>query len=209
LDTSGGSWAGATAIVGLTIFAAACGGGGVAATEGPCAPRHRGDGIRVKESHFTIGARVANGTAYDCATLDIRSFAKVVLPKAARVSSDAPPGVAVVRMAKEVGFSGHPPKPITPEVARRNMGVAFRAGEGGVVEIATFGEWDSHIEGGAAIRVHVSLPKDTAYDFSDLSARGHSPPENGPGYWYAAGAPDVGWTRIPSWTDEDSAREAR
>jgi hypothetical protein len=94
------------------------------------------------------------------------------------------------------------------------MGCAVRA-EGDELLLATFGEWDSHIEGGAQMKLVANVPEgmdveqrkglsgeDSAgrewhgqYLTKSKDAKG--------GYWYGPASPAEGWTAVPDVPDPD------
>src|SRR5437764_1405277 len=97
------------------------------------------------------GAVVENGSAFDQAALDLSPYKVVVLPDDADVQ-EGPPGQRLqVFLRKTLAFGGHPPERMSIRGARKNMGCAVRA-EGEMLTVAPFGEWGSHIEGGAYMR---------------------------------------------------------
>jgi hypothetical protein len=150
---------------------------------------------------------VENGTAYDTAAVDPGAARTVVLPDTAAVQRTAEAGVVRLFMAKRLGFVGHPPEPISIRSGRKNMGCAVRV-EGDALVIATFGEWDSHIEGGAGLRLVAVVPDGLGVGQREglsgekSAARerkgtyGTKPPDAKGGYWYAPTTPADGWKAV-------------
>jgi hypothetical protein len=169
-----------------------------------------GDGIRTVD--WTVNPKVKNGSAFDCAALEISGFTTLVVPDDAVVEKGSSGNVVQIKMRKKLHFVGHPPNPVNPEVARRNMGCAWKE-QGDVVSLGTYGEWDSHIEGGASVHLTILVPPTmTVKQESGLSGENSvamsgniADYEKEPGYWYAPGAPAAGWTKIGSVPDEGSA----
>jgi hypothetical protein len=60
-------------------------------------------------------------------------------------------------MEKTLDFAGHPDEAVSIEVTRTKMGCATHI-SGGTIEIGTFGEYDTHIEGGAFLHLRISVP---------------------------------------------------
>jgi hypothetical protein len=157
---------------------------------------------------------VENGTAYDRATVDVGAARTVVLPDTATVRR-APAGGAVrLFMAKRLSFFGHPPAPMSVRHGRKNMGCAVRA-EGDALVIATFGEWDSHIEGGAGMKLMAFVPEGLVVERraglsgENSAGRGQhgafvARPEGARGgHWYGPATPAPGWTAVPDEPDPD------
>jgi hypothetical protein len=97
------------------------------------------------------------------------------------------------------------------------MGCAVRS-EGDALVVATYGEWDSHIEGGAHMKLVAVVPDGFAVEhrktLSGPDSAGHErhgqhrakPKDAQDGYWYGPSSPAEGWTAVPS--VPDPAREA-
>jgi hypothetical protein len=157
---------------------------------------------------------VENGTAYDRATIDLGNAKKVVLPDNAVVRRSGQTGKLQLFIARTLSFAGHPPKAMTVRGARKNMGCATH-GEGASLVIATFGEWDSHIEGGAYMKIVALVPQVVEVE----QRKGLSGPESaGQGkngessaipkdapdeYWYSSTSPADGWSTVASVPDPD------
>ncbi len=99
---------------------------------------------------------VSNGSVTDSTEIPLEGADEVRLPEHAFVEHGSGATV-LVHMKKTLGFAGHPPEPIRISDQRERMGVAARH-DGRVLEIATFGEWDSRIEGGAWIELRFVVP---------------------------------------------------
>jgi hypothetical protein len=158
--------------------------------------------------------KVENGSAYDRAAVDLGSAKKVVLPDDAEVRRSTQPGKVELFMKKTLAFGGHPPEPMSIRGARKNMGCAVKA-EGSALMVATFGEWDSHIEGGAYMRVIAVVPEGVELEqrqrLSGEDSAGREwngqyltkPKDAKGGYWYGPASPADGWTAIPDVPDRD------
>lgn len=99
---------------------------------------------------------VSNGSVTDSAEIPLEGAQEIRLPEHAVVEQSEGDSV-VVHMKKTLSFAGHPPEPVRISDQRERMGVATRR-DGPVMEIATFGEWDSRIEGGAWIELRFVVP---------------------------------------------------
>jgi hypothetical protein len=149
---------------------------------------------------------LVSGAAYDVARLPIPAIRRLVVPAGTRVESgDA--DELLVYMKKSVGSAGYPPKPITPLVARRAMGCAWRRA-GDTLELGPYGDW-SNIEGRASIRVLVVVPRRVEVSVTGVAGAAQLDEpgwwlrhrENDPGYWYAASVPADGWKALISEPD--------
>jgi hypothetical protein len=174
-----------------------------------CLSSTKGEGIRYAES--SASDKVMNGSAYDCSALRIKGISKIVVPSDAEVESGLAENVIVIRMRKSLAFMGHPPKMVTPYVARWNMGCAWKV-DGETLLLGTYGEWDSHIEGGASMRLAITAPPGLPVEKREgLSGESSSadPPasvtEDDQWYWYGPVAPGAGWEKIESSPDPASA----
>jgi hypothetical protein len=158
--------------------------------------------------------KVENGSAYDKAAIDLGAAKRVVLPDDAVVWRSAEAGKVGLFMQKTLAFHGHPPEQKSIRDARKNMGCSVKAEEGALV-IATFGEWNSHIEGGAYMRMIAVLPEGLELEqrkgLSGEDSAGRewhgqwltkSKDAKG-GYWYGPASPAEGWTAIPDVPDND------
>jgi hypothetical protein len=151
--------------------------------------------------------KVENGTVYDVATIDWQGVAKVVLPRNASVRKT--PGTQSIQlfMAKELGFYGHPPEPITLRTVRAYMGCAIKRDSQALL-VATFGEW-STIEGGSTLCLVAVVPDGVEVVQRDGLAGTESLANQVPGlhrggeegYWYATRVPAMGWKGLPSKPD--------
>ena len=106
-------------------------------------------------------------------------------------------------------FAGHPPEPMSIHGARKNMGCAIRA-EGDDLVVATYGEWDSQIEGGASIKLVAVVPDGVKVekrkglsgpDSAGQKRNSRNPTEAPGGYWYGPASPGEGWTAVPATPD--------
>jgi hypothetical protein len=117
------------------------------------------DGIvGISEWKTVHGKTVENGFACDKATLDIKDIKAVILAEDALVTHDGPADQIAIYMEKHLGYGGHPAESMSIRWVRDYMGCAFQK-EDGILTLATFGEWDSHIEGAALMRLLLKIPE--------------------------------------------------
>ncbi len=147
---------------------------------------------------------ITNGIAYDRATLRT-DVTCVILPGSTRTRVGTP-GKVVLHLKKELLDVGHPGGVVTPHLARRSMGSAWRVVDG-CLALDLFGQ-ASGVEGGASISLVADLPPGTRVErvqASDRFAGAGSHPEavtwawehRGKGdWWYTAPEPAPGWIRI-------------
>ncbi|NQT15065.1 MAG: hypothetical protein HQ582_20075 [Planctomycetes bacterium] len=172
-------------------------------------PRPR-DGV-VLDNHFGI---VQNGLAYDKASVDVSSYRRLVLPADAALDRGGQPGKLDIYMEKTLSFLGHPPASMSIRKSRKKMGCACRA-EGDSLTVATYGEWDSHIEGGASMRLLFVVPEsieiETDESLSGEDSKGlqwngvclTEPKDGDMGYWVGPASPTTEWYAIPDVPDAD------
>jgi hypothetical protein len=158
--------------------------------------------------------KVENGSAYDRAAIDIAGAKKIVLPHDAVVRRAGEPGKVQFFMKKTLGFGGHPPERMSIRDARKNMGCAVRA-DGDNLLLATFGEWDSHIEGGTRMKLVAYVPEGVEVEqrkgLSEEDSAGQEwhgqyltkPKDAKGGYWYGPASPSEGWEAVPDVPDPD------
>lgn len=170
------------------------------------------DGVRINEN-------VENGTAFDRAGIDLGTARKVVLPDTAAVRRSAEAGAVELLMAKRLAFGGHPPARVSIRDARRNMGCAVKA-EGDALVVATYGEWDSHIEGGADMRLVAVVPEGVEVEqrkgLSGEASAGREwrgeyltrPKDAKGGWWYGPASPAGEWSAVPAVPDPGVAARA-
>ncbi len=150
--------------------------------------------------------------AFDQAALDTEKYKKVILPDTAEIRREEKGTELQVFMKKTLGFAGHPPEAMSIRTARKHMGCAVREEDGSLV-LATFGEWDSHIEGGAQMGIEVHIPEGVAMEqragLSGERSAGREwhgayltkPKEVKDGWWYGPASPAEGWQAIPDVPD--------
>jgi hypothetical protein len=156
---------------------------------------------------------VENGSAYDKAAIELGDFTRVILPDDAAVRHEGEAKKLQIYMKKTLGFVGHPPEAMSIRQARNYMGCAVQVEKTALV-IATFGEWDSHIEGGARIKVLFVVPKGVEIEKrSKLSGENSvcsraweggyltKPVEVKEGYWYGPASPAEGWKAVKAVPD--------
>jgi hypothetical protein len=156
---------------------------------------------------------VENGSAFDQAAVDLDKYKKVILPDDAAVRRGQGTKLQIF-MRKTLAFGGHPPEAMSIRTSRKNMGCAVKA-EADALVVATFGEWDSHIEGGARMRLVAVVPEGIEVDqkpgLSGPKSAGREwhgqyltkPKEVKEGYWYGPASPADGWTGVPDIPDSD------
>lgn len=160
------------------------------------------------------GAVVENGSAFDRAALDVTPYKVLVLPEDAEVREGAPQGQLQIFTRKVLAFGGHPPERMSVSGARKNMGCAVKA-EGDVLTVATLGEWDSHIEGGAFMGLLFIVPegievrRQAGLSGEDSAGREWAgayltkPKDAKGGYWYGPASPAGGWSAVPDVPDRE------
>ena len=104
------------------------------------------------------GREVENGTAYDKTQMDLEKHTKLVVPENVKIRTDGPAGKIQIFMAKTLAYAGHPPESMSIRQMRNQMGCAVKS-ENEILIVGPYGEWDSHIEGGASIKLIIVLPK--------------------------------------------------
>jgi hypothetical protein len=155
---------------------------------------------------------VQNGSAYDTAAVDISPYTKLVLPADAAIKRDGEPGTLKIYMEKTLGFFGHPPKSMSIKDARKTMGCACRM-DGESLIVATYGEWDSHIEGGRSMRLLFVVPESVDVETDETLAGEESkgrkwdgqfltkPKDAENGHWHGPVIPSSDWHAIPDVPD--------
>jgi hypothetical protein len=162
----------------------------------------------VPDSQPAPSPKVENGTAFDKAAVDLGTAKRVVLPDTAAVRRAGQPGTVQLFMTKRLGFGGHPPERMSIRDARKNMGCAVKT-EGDALVIATYGEWDSHIEGGADMKLIAVVPEGVEVEqrkgLSGEDSAGREwhgeltkPKDAKGGWWYGPAAPAEGWKAVPA-----------
>lgn len=149
------------------------------------------------------------GSVYQRATLAVGQHQALRVPANALVAEGAKAGTIEVYVAKTLGFAGHPPETMSVESVRRNLGLAT-TDDGTTFVIASYGEFDTRIEGAATMRLFVRVPKAFPVHVGDGLAGDDSEPARWPtdeasqrggdagrvGYWYAPVNPRRGWSRV-------------
>jgi hypothetical protein len=99
---------------------------------------------------------IENGSAFEQATIEVKKHERIFLPDDAEVRHVGHGHVVHIYMKKTLEYFGHGvPKSIRQ--ARNDMGCAMKA-DGDALWIATFGEWDTQIEGGAYMCILIEVP---------------------------------------------------
>eukprot|EP00727_Mastigamoeba_balamuthi_P001149 m51a1_g11030 hypothetical protein (156) ;mRNA; r:423688-424155 len=154
-------------------------------------------------------ALIENGTYRARATIGAEHLAgvkKLLLPPCAISKSPAGSPVLIL-YTRTLGFAGHPPLPIPRATVEACMGIAWRYSplHSERLDVATYGEWDSHIEGRASVAVAlVEVPEglETAHSPSHMgehsvaAGRGEDVPPPEGTYWYASAGPALGWKKL-------------
>jgi hypothetical protein len=158
---------------------------------------------------------VVNGFSYEKATLQLPPNKSLVIPQEALVERKKQGDKVEIYLEKSLDFFGHPPSPMHIRDAREYMGIASRE-EKDAIFIATFGEWDSHVEGAASIRILLCVPEKVelkkAERLSGEESKAHfnedgswikliDSPQFKKCYWYGAITPKEGWNRIETQPD--------
>jgi hypothetical protein len=171
--------------------------------------------IMMAEPFRTVHGRIVeNGSAFDKAAVDIGTATRLVLPHDAVVRRQGEAGKVQFFMMKTLAFGGHPPEPMSIRDARKDMGCAVKT-DGDALVITTFGEWDSHKEGGARMKLVVLVPEEVEIEQRNgLSGEGSAgrewhgqyltkPKDAKGGYWYGPASPAEGWRAVPDVPDPD------
>jgi len=157
---------------------------------------------------------VENGTAYDRGVVDLGKATKLVLPNTATVRKGGEAGKVQLFMAKTLSFGGHPGEAMSIRSGRNSMGCAVRA-EGNALIVATYGEWDSHIEGGAYVELVALVPEGVEFELrkglSGENSIGQEPSrgwlagskDSKGGHWYGPTSPTEQWTVVPAVPDPE------
>jgi hypothetical protein len=119
---------------------------------------------------------VANGTAYDQATLDPGNAKTLIVPQNAKVTATSTDGRVHLYLKKKLAWMGHPQLPADIRYERYKMGCATHR-DGPVLTLATFGEWDSVKEGGATIALAIIVPPGLTVETRDGLSGQDSPVE--------------------------------
>lgn len=182
-----------------------------------CTCRLPGGPAIVHDWSIDANSNVTNGTAFDVGTVPVMQGATLFVPTGTTVViRDDVDARVVVHLIKDLKYYGHPSKGISPATARRKMGCAWRK-RGGVVELATYGEWTS-IEGGASLSILACVPRNILVRFGDdlsgmkskaAGERSFAAEWRGDSeYWGTAGTPQPGWTIVATEPDHEGAKLA-
>lgn len=167
-------------------------------------------------SKSTGNSMVVNGCSYEKATIHLSPQQTLVIPKEALVERTEQGDKIEIYLEKELFFLGHPPYPMHIRDAREYMGIVTRE-ENNAMIIATYGEWDSHIEGGSSIRLLMRVPdsikSEKKKQLSGENSLAHydddpnwmkliDSPEFKKCYWYGPIKPKEGWEKIETQPDK-------
>lgn len=149
------------------------------------------------------------GTVYQRGGFALGPHTQLVVPANALVGEGAPAGRVEVFVGKRLGFHGHPPAAMSAASVRRNLGLATKE-EGAALVLSTYGEFDTHIEGGAQIALYLRVPAGVAVTLRHALFGDDAPAAKWPasdtanpkedagrvGYWYAPVNPAPGWKAL-------------
>lgn len=151
---------------------------------------------------------VTNGSAFDCYGFSFGGVTTIVIPDGVELSEKASAGTMIIKTNKKLAFNGHPPKPMSPETARNNMGLAYKL-DGDKLTLATYGEFSTK-EGGASMKLVIWVPPNTKVERQkDL----HGPnsiagtkdyPASERDYWYTGNKAAPGWLALKAVPDPGS-----
>ena len=165
-------------------------------------------GTPSENSNSSEDPKVTNGSAFDCYGLSFGGVSTLIIPEGVELTESAGAGTLIVKTNKKLAFGGHPPKPMSPETARKNMGLAYKL-EGDTLTLATYGEFSTK-EGGASIKLVVLVPpKSKLKKQKDLNgpnslAATTDYPANETDYWYTGNKPAAGWIALKAVPDPGS-----
>lgn len=158
-----------------------------------------GNGIR---TIWSLHPSLLNGTVYDRGVLNVAGIDMLVVPTKTKIDRGEKGKEAVLYMEKYHQWAGHPNVPTGPQEMRNEMGCAWKK-KGKTLILATFGEWDSRIEGGAGMELRIAVPPGITVR-KELELSGPNSLAN-----KALGRqPAVSWNVIPNIPDEESALKA-
>jgi hypothetical protein len=115
-----------------------------------------------RDQSFTLSGKqasdkVENGRAYDRALIIVEGQTGVVVPSDARIEQGAAHGRIEVYLEKSLDYWGHPHRFMSIREERKAMGCASRS-DAHQLAIATWGEWNDDLEGGAQMKVLIRVP---------------------------------------------------
>lgn len=178
-------------------------GGGLRRSSTP----QRDEAIVLSESE--LNPKVVNGSAYDKGSVSAGGITRLEIPHDAVLQTGAPSGQVLIYLKKTLAFGGHPPVPISIAEGRRFMGVALRVQDTDA-QLATYGEWDSRIEGGAFIRLLVRVPDGMVVSrtqgLSGVKSQANSDRiglTEESSAWYGSRRPRSGWVAVGTQPDPD------
>jgi hypothetical protein len=165
-------------------------------------------GAPSESSDSSEDKNVTNGSAFDCYGFSFGGVSTLIIPEGVELTESAGADTIIVKANKTLAFSGHPPKPMSPETARNNMGLAYKL-EGDILTLATYGEFATK-EGGASIKLVVLVPPKREIERrKDLNgpnslAATTTYPANEKDYWYTGNKPAAGWIAFKAVPDPGS-----
>lgn len=170
----------------------------------------KGDSSLELENSF---GKVQNGTAYDRASVPIQDDTLIIVPINSITEPNDSRDSTEIFLAKTISFGGHPPREIGIRSCRKYFGAAINR-ENRILKIATFGEWDSRIEGAAWVNMIIKHPAGLKIErrsnlSGDSSESIYNSKEslirrfqgNGP-YWYNSTECAAGWDKVHEFPDD-------
>ncbi len=149
------------------------------------------------------GLTVENGSAFDQAAVELEGARKVIVPDTAVVRPGGDGQRLQIFMRKALAYRGQSAEPLGIRTTRNQMGCATRS-EAGALAVATFGEWDSRIEGGASMGVVVLVP--TGVEVEKRPGLSGPQEEDRVAHAHHPTRPKevrAGWTAVPDVPDPD------
>lgn len=160
--------------------------------------------------------QVEGGSLVESAEVDLSGVDTLVFPRRVKVTRTERRDI-LISTRKQLGFDGHPPRSMLMKHWRDYLGVMY-CRDGKRMYLFTYGEWNSKIEGGASIKLTLSVPV-------GLQVIGNKrPPRKGPcsaqypsqftdepateSYWYTHTTPPPNWTRVQL-TENDPGKKER
>jgi hypothetical protein len=177
----------------------------------------KGDKSLIIKNSF---GKVQNGSAFEKTSILALSDTLLIIPMNAIAEPNDTRDSIKLFIAKTISFGGHPPREIGIQACRNYFGAALKR-EKQILKIATFGEWDSRIEGAAWINMIITYPTrmkierrtnlsgDSSESINDSKAN-FTGRLNGDGpYWYSSTECAAGWQKIHELPDyEQTAKRA-
>lgn len=170
------------------------------------------------EDPFTITEsvinNVENGYVFEKGTVQLNQFNYLVVPDNATIVSEASGTAMKIYSRKELTFFGHPSRAMSIKTGYKYMGYCTQVKNDSLF-LATFGEWNSYIEGGTSMEHLLCVPntihliKRSGLSGENSIGKGKTttyiePPADC--YWYGPFQPGTGWSKVE--LELDSLRTA-